>query len=283
MSVAIPVPKGLGTVHRITVGTGPRCALCSHSPEPDSAGLGCPGQHHPTAAELLRPRPSSAVGRRPAAQLPFRTHPGEPLVHNRHHEHTNRQETPIGPDNSPASCTGSNAPGVPAPGVAGSVRRQGAPDRQAATEGGPQPGGDRQAESLSKRRQRTRQPKKRKRLKQPSCRMNAAEFKRFTDAAAYCEMSNAAFLAYAVDKATRDLSRTAAEIATEREVIEELFAARRHLGRIHGLFNQVAKALNSGADAPHLDAAAEAARTAARRMEDAADALLARYDGGAAE
>ncbi|MGW0837055.1 plasmid mobilization relaxosome protein MobC [Streptomyces prunicolor] len=113
--------------------------------------------------------------------------------------------------------------------------------------------------------------------------MNDAEFKRFTDAAARCKMSRAAFLAYAVDKAARDLTRTAAEIATEREVIEELFAARRHLGRIHGLFNQVAKALNSGADAPHLDASAEAVRSAAHRMEDAADALLAHRDGGAPE
>lgn len=112
--------------------------------------------------------------------------------------------------------------------------------------------------------------------------MNDDELKRFTDAAAHCEMSNAAFLAYAADKAARDLTRTAAEIATEREVIDELFAARRHLGRMHGLFNQVAKALNSGADAPHLDAAAEAVRSAARRMEEAADGLLAHRDGGAA-
>jgi hypothetical protein len=113
--------------------------------------------------------------------------------------------------------------------------------------------------------------------------MNDAEFKRFTDAAAYCDMSNAAFLAYAVDKAARDLTRTEAEIATERKVIGELFAARRHLGRIHGLFNQVAKALNSGADAPQLGAAAEAVRRAASRMEDAADALLAHRDGDAPE
>jgi hypothetical protein len=160
---------------------------------------------------------------------------------------------------------------------------RGAPDSQAATEGGPQQGRERQAESLAKRRQRARQPKSRKRLRQPSCRMNDAEFKRFTDAAAHCEMSNAAFLAYAADKAARDLTRTAAEIATEREVIAELFAARRHLGRIHGLFNQVAKALNSGADAPHLDASAEAVGNAARRMEDAADALLSHRDGGAPE
>ncbi|MFF5718564.1 plasmid mobilization relaxosome protein MobC [Streptomyces buecherae] len=111
--------------------------------------------------------------------------------------------------------------------------------------------------------------------------MNEAEYKRFIDAAAACQMTNASFLAYAVDKAARDLTRTAAEIATEREVIGELFAARRHLARIHGLFNQVAKALNSGADAPHLDATAGAVLSAARRMEDAADALLAHRDGGA--
>ncbi|MEV5436572.1 plasmid mobilization relaxosome protein MobC [Streptomyces sp. NPDC052682] len=112
--------------------------------------------------------------------------------------------------------------------------------------------------------------------------MNDDEFKRLTGAAAHCDMSIAAFLAYAADKAARDLTRTAAEIATEREVIDELFAARRHLGRMHGLFNQVAKVLNSGADAPHLDAAADAVRSAARRMEDAADALLAHREGGAA-
>ncbi|MFC7973976.1 plasmid mobilization relaxosome protein MobC [Streptomyces cinereoruber] len=112
--------------------------------------------------------------------------------------------------------------------------------------------------------------------------MNDAEYKRFTDAAAQCQMSNAAFLSYAVDKATRDLTRTAAEIATEREVISELFAARRHLGRVHGLFNQVAKALNSGADAPHLDATAQAVLSAARRVEDATDALLAHRDGDTA-
>jgi hypothetical protein len=204
-------------------------------------------------------------------------------MHDSQHELPTTQREMSTPASTPASCTGSDASGVPAPGVAGTARRQGAPDRQAATEGGPQPGGNRPAESLSKRRQRARQPKSRKRLKQPSCRMNDAEFKRFTDAAAHCEMSSAAFLAYAVDKAVRDLTRTAAEIATERKVIEELFAARRHLGRIHGLFNQVAMALNSGADAPHLDASAEAVRSAARRMEDAADALLAHRDGGAPE
>lgn len=203
-------------------------------------------------------------------------------MHNQRHEclisHQDTTTTPA--SDSAASCTGSSASGVPAPGVAGAAQRQGAPDQQAATEGGPQPGG-KQAESLAKRRQRARQPKERKRVHQVSYRMNDAELKRFADATAYCEMSNAAFLAYAVDKVARDLPRTAAEIATEREVIDELFAARRHLGRMHGLFNQVAKALNSGADVPHLDAAAEAVRSAARRTEDAADALLAHRDGRA--
>ncbi|WUS24388.1 plasmid mobilization relaxosome protein MobC [Streptomyces caniferus] len=144
----------------------------------------------------------------------------------------------------------------------------------------PQPGEGRQAENLSPKRQRARQPKPLKRLHQPSCRMNEPEYARFTAAAAHCKMTNAAFLAYAVDKAARDLTRTAAEIATEREVLDEIFAARRHLGRIHGLFNQVAKALNSGADTPHLNATAQAVHDAARRMEEAADALLAHRDGG---
>ncbi|MFJ2769166.1 plasmid mobilization relaxosome protein MobC [Streptomyces sp. NPDC087300] len=111
--------------------------------------------------------------------------------------------------------------------------------------------------------------------------MNDAELARFTTAAQACEMSNAAFLAYAVDKAARDLTRTASEIATERQVIDELFAARRHLGRIHGLFNQTVKALNSGADVPHFDAAAQVVADAASRMDDAADALLAHRDGAA--
>lgn len=203
-------------------------------------------------------------------------------MHDPHHEsRTPQQQVITAPATASASCPGSNAPGVPAPGVAGASQRRGAPGRQAAAEGGPQPGGERPAESLSRKRQRARQPKPRKRLHQPSCRMNDAEFARFTKAADQCAMSNAAFLAYAVDKAARDLTRTAAEIATEREVIDEIFAARRHLGRIHGLFNQVAKALNSGADAPHLDATAQAVLGAARRMEDAADALLAHRDGGA--
>lgn len=204
-------------------------------------------------------------------------------MHDPHHETpTAQQATTTTPaPNGTASCPGSNAPGVPSPGVAGASQRQGAPGLQAAAEGGPQPGGGRPAESLSRKRQRARQPKPHKRLHQPSCRMNDAEFARFTKAADQCAMSNAAFLAYAVDKAARDLTRTAAEIATEREVIDEIFAARRHLGRIHGLFNQVAKALNSGADAPHLDATAQAVLGAARRMEDAADVLLAHRDGGA--
>ncbi|MEU3710737.1 hypothetical protein [Streptomyces catenulae] len=111
--------------------------------------------------------------------------------------------------------------------------------------------------------------------------MNDAEYERFATAAAVCHMSHAAFLAYAVDKAARDLNRTAADIATEHEVVQELFAARRHLGRIHGLFNQVAKALNSGVDTPHLADAAQAVLRAARRMESAVDAHLAHRDGGA--
>ena len=148
-------------------------------------------------------------------------------MHDSHPDNLDHDQVTVQTTPAPggASCTGSNAPGVPAPGVAGEARRQGAPDWQAATGGGAQPGGDRRAEPLSPKRQRPRQPKLFKRLHQPSCRMNDAEFARFATAAAHCKMTNAAFLAYAVDKAARDLTRTAAAIATEREVINELFAA----------------------------------------------------------
>ena len=80
-------------------------------------------------------------------------------------------------------------------------------------------------------------------------------------------MSVASFLAHAALKAARDLDRTAAEIATEREVINELFAVRRHLGYIGNNLNQVAKATNAGADVPHAESVLEAVRRAAKRVE----------------
>ncbi|GAA3828227.1 hypothetical protein GCM10023083_71530 [Streptomyces phyllanthi] len=93
-------------------------------------------------------------------------------------------------------------------------------------------------------------------------------------AAAACGLSVAGFLARAALSAAHDLERTAAEVASEREVITELFAARRQLGWAGSNLNQVAKILNSGGDAPHIDAAIRAVRTAADRVGQAATRLL---------
>ncbi|MEU2874139.1 plasmid mobilization relaxosome protein MobC [Streptomyces olivoreticuli] len=106
-----------------------------------------------------------------------------------------------------------------------------------------------------------------KRLRQPSCRMNDNEYQLLVRAASVCHMSVASFLAHAALKAARNLDRTAAEIATEREVLNELFALRRHLGHIGNNLNQVAKATNSGADVLHTEAVLDAVRRAAKRVE----------------
>jgi uncharacterized protein (DUF1778 family) len=122
--------------------------------------------------------------------------------------------------------------------------------------------------------QRERQYAERKRLRQPSCRMNDDEYQLLLQAAAACRMSVATFLARAARKAARDLERTAAEIATEREIVAELFAVRRQLGYIGNNLNQVAKTLNSGADAPQALAVLDAVQRAAARVETATGRLL---------
>src|SRR5690606_14847511 len=81
-----------------------------------------------------------------------------------------------------------------------------------------------------------------------------------------CRMSVASFLAHAALRAARDLDRTAAEIASQREVLTELFAVRRHLGQIGNNLNQVAKATNAGADVPHTQAVLDAVHRAAKRV-----------------
>ncbi|MEU1920653.1 mobilization protein [Streptomyces albogriseolus] len=86
-------------------------------------------------------------------------------------------------------------------------------------------------------------------------------------------MSVAGFLAYAGLAMARDQSRTAAAIATERDVLTELFAMRRQLGWAGSNLNQAAKILNSGGDVPQLTQvvadvhrAADAVRIAAEKV-----------------
>lgn len=187
------------------------------------------------------------------------------------------------------AADGSNAHASPAPGVAGAGRRQEAPAGSDGAEGGLHP--EQQEEQHECRRsscehacavplkprvkQRERLRDDDKRMHQPSCRMNDTEYQRLALGAAACGMSIAAFLARAGLNAARDLDRTAAEVAGEREMVNELFALRRHLGQIGNNLNQVAQAANSGADALHATAVLDAVERAAQRV----DAFTQQYLG----
>jgi uncharacterized protein (DUF1778 family) len=154
----------------------------------------------------------------------------------------------------------------------------------ASTEGGSKPGQeDEPTERQSRRdravraRQRPRQPPEKKRLHQPNTRFNDHEFDLIKSAATRCSLSVAGFLARSALAAARDLDRTSAEIADERDVLTALFDSRRKLGWAGSNLNQIAKALNSGADAavPQLEAAIAAVRQAADTVHEVATALIA--------
>ncbi|WP_253917166.1 hypothetical protein [Streptomyces sp. MNP-20] len=199
--------------------------------------------------------------------------------------HDPQPHSPATPDtnSSPtgASWVGSVASADPAPKGASADLHQGAQVRQASTEGGPKPGGNsqtnrRRSSAAPRARQRPRQPRENKRLHQPNARFNDEEFALIRSAAAQSNLSVAGFLARSALRAARDLDRTAAEIADDREVLTALFDSRRRLGWAGSNLNQAVKALNSGAEAPHLDAAITAVRTAADRVHEATVQLIAR-------
>ncbi|GFN02172.1 hypothetical protein Smic_07280 [Streptomyces microflavus] len=164
---------------------------------------------------------------------------------------------------------------------AGSDLHRGAQVRQASTGGGSKPGQEeKQTQPRSRReraprsRQRPRQPPEKKRLRQPATRFNEDEYALIRSAADRCKLSVAGFLARAALAAARDLDRTSAEIADEREVITALFDSRRRLGWAGSNLNQAVKALNSGAEAPQLEAAIAAVRRAADTAHEATTRLI---------
>ncbi|MFJ6433305.1 plasmid mobilization protein [Streptomyces sp. NPDC091416] len=192
-------------------------------------------------------------------------------------------EPDVDPNSVPgrASWGGSVASTEPAPEGAGEELHRGAQVLQASTGGGSKPGQEEQQNTSRARRQRTprarqrpRQPPEKKRLHQPNTRFNDDEFKLIQSAAAQCHLSVAGFLARSALTAARDLDRTSAEIADEREVITALFDSRRRLGWAGSNLNQIAKAINSGADAPQLEAAIAAVRRAADTAHDAATRVI---------
>lgn len=197
---------------------------------------------------------------------------------------TNPAPTPDDPEpnSTPAqaSCRFGHSPDggvsepVPAPGVAGPDQRQGAPDGKAATEGGSQPGTARSGRS--KRRSRPRDKKQRR---AHSVRLNETEHTLIQGGADAVGMSTAGFLAYSGLAMSRDQSRTAAAIATDRDVLTELFAARRQLGWAGSNLNQVAKALNTGGEVPHLATVIADIQRAAQSVQVAADRVANRQVG----
>ncbi|MEW2582969.1 plasmid mobilization relaxosome protein MobC [Streptomyces virginiae] len=86
----------------------------------------------------------------------------------------------------------------------------------------------------------------------------------------------AGFFARAALSACRDPQTSAAAIAGRREMVAELFAARRHLGQIGNNLNQLTRAINSGAQPPdaQLDAVLDAVHRASARVQGATDQLL---------
>ncbi|MFJ1694419.1 plasmid mobilization protein [Streptomyces sp. NPDC087532] len=124
-----------------------------------------------------------------------------------------------------------------APGVAGSLPRQGAREGGDATEGGPQPG-------RRRGKARIRAPKQRR---AHSVRLSEPEFELVAAGAETVGMSIAGFLAHSGLAAARDLDRTAAAIASRQDTLTTLFALRRQLGHANNNLNQAARALNSGA------------------------------------
>ncbi|MFD6912391.1 MobC family plasmid mobilization relaxosome protein [Streptomyces virginiae] len=167
----------------------------------------------------------------------------------------------------------------PAPGVAGPDQRRGALVREAATEGGPQP----EEKQTQPRRQRAAPRNSRKRSPKPpsdkrvhvcSVRLNDDEKTLLSSAASAAHTSLPAFLARSGMAAAHDIDNSAAAIAGHRETVSELFAARRHLGRVGNNLNQITRAINSGGQPEELEAALAAVRRAVDRVQAATDRLL---------
>ncbi|MDK1342021.1 plasmid mobilization relaxosome protein MobC [Streptomyces sp. 378] len=159
--------------------------------------------------------------------------------------------------------------------MAGPVRHQGAPDGKAATEGGPQPD---KARPKGKARKGKSRPRDKKQRPAHSVRLNEHELAIIQAGADHVGMSVAGFLAYSGLAAARDQSRTAAAIATERDVLTALFGVRRQLGWAGSNVNQVAKALNSGADTSDFAAVLADLQRAAQAVQRAADRVANRQE-----
>jgi hypothetical protein len=125
-------------------------------------------------------------------------------------------------------------------------------------------------------------PRDKKQRPAHSVRLNEHELATIQAGADHVGMSVAGFLAHSALAAARDQSRTAAAIATERDILTALFGVRRQLGWAGSNVNQAVKALNSGVDAPLFAAALADLRRAAQAVQRAADRVANGQEGEAA-
>ncbi|NGO46199.1 plasmid mobilization protein [Streptomyces ureilyticus] len=162
--------------------------------------------------------------------------------------------------------------------MAGADQHRGALVHTEATEGGSQP--DKQPSPRKRRaatktsRKRSPKPPAHKRDYVCSVRLNDDEKTLLTAAATTTRTSLPAFLARSGLAAARDLDTTAAAIAGRRELVAELFAARRHLGHVGNNLNQITRAINAGAHPPQLDAVIAATERAVQCVQHATEQLL---------
>lgn len=225
-----------------------------------------PGTHGPPPRSPTRTsgrrgcRPFVGLVRSP---LPYQelisiqdSYPNSPVHQNATHPTPTQSGASWRFGHSPAG--GASEPG-PAPGVAGSDQRQGAPDGKAATGGGSQP-----TTAVRKRRPKGKsRPRDKKQRPAQSVRLNEREHTVIQAGADAVGMSVAGFLAHSALAAARDQTRTAATIAAEQDILTELFATGRKLGWAGSNLNQMTKALNSGGDIARIEETLAAVRHAA--------------------
>lgn len=244
---------------------------------------GIPGYHSAVRTQA-RPALSRATNPHPMTARTMEKR----SMHHRHHEdptHHERHESPTSLT-APASWRSGHSPAGgapepgPAPGVAGPVMRRGAPDGEAATEGGSQLG-----KAVGKRRTKTKgkaRPRAKKQRPAQSVRLSDQEHAIIQAGADAVGMSLAGFLAHSALAAARDQARTAATIATERDVLTELFALRRQFGWAGSNLNQLTKALNSGGDVTYVKEVLADVQRVANAAQQAVDRVANLQGGGAA-
>ncbi|MFF0290196.1 plasmid mobilization protein [Streptomyces sp. NPDC005262] len=182
--------------------------------------------------------------------------------------HAPQEQMTFTPAPDGASCSAGPSKGrssalAPAPGVAGEVLRQGAPDQELVAEGGHQ----QENQTVRRGRRRPRQP--RQRVKRLTFRASEAEEAEIQAAADAKGVSKARFIAQAVHAQLHN--RTGLD---QDEALDRLEAARVDLARVGNNINQMARILNSGGDVIHLARATSEVCEAAAMVKAAARKLV---------